>query len=204
MFSKQPPSLQHFSFVCLCGAFHWIPFTIISYATMFSDVPSNPITFAISFTSAYLIHSLILIALTSVFTRLLMSNQKKNQFKTWLQSQMITSCHLRCAKLLSGTEAFCVYLRLLGTKIGKHCSIRAINPVSNPELMPIGAGVHLGDFSRIITGFHSSNGYTWESKLNSPWFSCSKECHPRCTFSCSDEFCTPRRWCVHWITIPSK
>lgn len=68
------------------------------------------------------------------------------------------SCHLRCAKLLSGTEAFCIYLRLLGAKIGKHCSIRAINPVSNPELMSIGAGVHLGDFSRIITGFHSSNG----------------------------------------------
>jgi acetyltransferase-like isoleucine patch superfamily enzyme len=73
---------------------------------------------------------------------------------------MNISCHLRCAKLLSGTEAFCIYLRLLGAKIGKHCSIRAINPVSNPELMSIGAGVHLGDFSKIITGFHSSNGYT--------------------------------------------
>lgn len=72
---------------------------------------------------------------------------------------MTTSCHLRCAKLLSGTEAFCIYLCLLGAKIGEHCSIRAINPVSNPELMSIGAGVHLGDFSRVITGFHSSSGY---------------------------------------------
>jgi len=70
-----------------------------------------------------------------------------------------TSCHLRCAKLLSGTEAFCIYLRLLGAKIGKHCSVRAINSVSYPELMSIGSGVHLGDFSRIITGFHSSSGF---------------------------------------------
>ncbi|KEH30270.1 AMP-binding enzyme [Medicago truncatula] len=159
-FSNQPPSLQHFSFVCICGAFHWIPFTVIAYATMFSEVPSNPITFAITFTIAYLLHGLILIALTAVFTRLLIHNQKQTKFKTWLQCRLNISCHLRCAKLLSGTEAFCVYLRLLGAKIGKHCSIRAINPVSNPELMSIGAGVHLGDFSKIITGFHSSNGYT--------------------------------------------
>ncbi|RDX99010.1 fadD28, partial [Mucuna pruriens] len=158
-FSKQPPSPQHFSFVCICGAFHWIPFTIITYATMFSEVSSNPITFAISFTSAYLLHGFILIILTTAFTRLLKTSQNQTQFKTWLQCQMTTSCHLRCAKLLSGTEAFCIYLRLLGAKIGKHCSIRAINPVSYPELMSIGAGVHLGDFSRIITGFHSSSGY---------------------------------------------
>ncbi|KAK7312416.1 hypothetical protein VNO77_36258 [Canavalia gladiata] len=159
MFSEQPSSLQHFSFVCICGAFHWIPFTIIAYATMFSEVPSNPITFAISFTCAYLFHGLILIMLTSAFSHLFLSNQNQTQYKTWLRSQMIISCHLRSAKLLSGTEAFCIYLRLLGAKIGKHCSIRAINPVSNPMLMSIGAGVHLGDFSRIITGFHSSNGY---------------------------------------------
>lgn len=159
-FSKHPPSLQHFSFVCICGAFHWIPFTVIAYASMFYDVPSNPITFAISFTGAYLLHSLILIILTAVLTRLLIRNQNQTEFKTWLQCRMNISCHLRCAKLLSGTEAFCVYLRLMGAKIGKHCSIRAINPVSNPELMSIGAGVHLGDFSKMITGFHSSNGYT--------------------------------------------
>ncbi|RZB74440.1 Long-chain-fatty-acid--AMP ligase FadD28, partial [Glycine soja] len=158
-FSKQPPSPQHFTFVCICGAFHWIPFTIFTYATMFSEVSSNPIIFAISFTSAYLLHGFILIILTTAFTRLLKTCQKKTQFKTQLQCQMITSCHLRCAKLLSGTEAFCIYLRLLGAKIGKHCSIRAINRVSNPELMSIGDGVHLGDFSCVITGFHSSSGY---------------------------------------------
>ncbi|KAK7262556.1 hypothetical protein RJT34_30130 [Clitoria ternatea] len=158
-FSKQSPSLQHFSFVCICGAFHWIPYTIIAYATMFSDVPLNPITFATSFTISYLLHGLILIILTSAFTHLLISSQNQTQFITQLRNQMTISCHLRSAKLLSGTEAFCIYLRLLGANIAKHCSIRAINPVSNPELLSLGAGVHLGDFSRIITGFHSSSGY---------------------------------------------
>ncbi|CAJ1933275.1 unnamed protein product [Sphenostylis stenocarpa] len=158
-FFNQPPSPQHFSFVCIGGAFYWIPFTIVAYATMFSEVSSNPITFSISFTTAYLLHGFILIILTTAFTRLLKNSQNQTQFKTWLRCQVTASCHLRCAKLLSGTEVFCIYLRLLGAKIGKHCSIRAINSVSNPELMSIGSGVHLGDFSRIVTGFHSWSGY---------------------------------------------
>lgn len=70
------------------------------------------------------------------------------------------ACHLRFAKLLSGTEAFCMYLRLLGAKVGNHCSIRAINAVCDPKLISLGEGVHLGDFSRIVTGFYSSSGYT--------------------------------------------
>lgn len=53
-----------------------------------------------------------------------------------------------------------MYLRLLGAKVGKHCSIRAINAVSDPELVSLGNGVHLGDFSRIISGFYSSSGFT--------------------------------------------
>ncbi|KAL1325323.1 hypothetical protein HN51_035400 [Arachis hypogaea] len=156
---QKPTSLQHFSFMCISGAFHWIPFTIIAYATMLSEFPSSAIVFTISLACAYLLHGLILSILTCFFIRLL-HGQKQNHFKTWLRNQLSLSCHLRFAKLLTGTEAFCVYLRLLGAKIGKHCSIRAINPVSNPELMAIGNGVHLGDFSRIITGFHYSNGYT--------------------------------------------
>ncbi|KAI4338342.1 hypothetical protein L6164_016682 [Bauhinia variegata] len=126
---------------------------------MFSDVPSNPVIFAISFSCAYLLHGLVLSSLSCALTRFLVAGQKQTHFRTWLQNRISTACHLRFAKLLSGTEAFCIYLRLLGAKIGKHCSIRAINPVKNPQLMSIGAGVHLGDFSRIITGFYSSNGY---------------------------------------------
>lgn len=85
---------------------------------------------------------------------------KPNPLKVWLCHRIITASHLRFAKLLSGTEAFCIYLRLLGAVIGKHCSIRAINPVSDPELISIRSGVHLGDFSRIISGFYSTSGLT--------------------------------------------
>ncbi|KAK4407365.1 Long-chain-fatty-acid--AMP ligase FadD26 [Sesamum angolense] len=93
---------------------------------------------------------------------MLMSHEETPQahLKTWLRHRIIVACHLRFAKLLSGTEAFCIYLRLLGAKVGKYCSIRAINPVLEPTLVSIGAGVHLGDFSRIITGFYSSRGFT--------------------------------------------
>ncbi|XP_028780067.1 uncharacterized protein LOC114736418 [Neltuma alba] len=161
-FFSKLPSFQHFSFICLSGAFHWIPFTIIAYATMFSSVPSSSIIFAISFSCGYLLHGLILSSLTCFLTRLLACSRNQTHFKIWLRHRITIVCHLRFAKLLTGTEAFCVYLRLLGAKIGKHCSIRAINPVSNPKLMSIGTGAHLGDFCRIITGFHSSNGYLSE------------------------------------------
>ncbi|XVF69705.1 hypothetical protein PTKIN_Ptkin11bG0103600 [Pterospermum kingtungense] len=157
-FSRNPPSLQHFTFLCMSGALHWIPFTVIAYVTMFASVTLNPASFAISVAVAYFAHGVILCFFTMALTRLLSSNQ--SHVKIFLRHRITIACHLRFAKLLSGTEAFCVYLRLLGAKVGKHCSIRAINPVSDPELVKIGAGVHLGDFSRIITGFHSRNGLT--------------------------------------------
>ncbi|KAL0550754.1 hypothetical protein IC582_009815 [Cucumis melo] len=160
--SQSSPSLQHFSFLCLVGAFHWIPFTVIAYATIFAEVPSNAISFAILFSSMYLFHGIILCILTFVVKNLLTSKPQMEQtpLKIWLCHRITAASHLRFAKLLSGTEAFCIYLRLLGAKIGKHCSIRAINPVSDPELISIRTGVHLGDFSRIISGFYSTNGLT--------------------------------------------
>ncbi|EEF48850.1 conserved hypothetical protein [Ricinus communis] len=160
--SQRPASLQYFSFLCISGAFHWVPLTIIAYATMFVTVALNPIDFAISVAIAYLAHGVILSFLTCTLTHFLSEKQEKKQFhlKTWLRHRITIACHIRFAKLLSGTEAFCIYLRLLGAKVGKHCSIRAINPVSDPESITIGAGVHLGDFSRIIAGFYSSSGFT--------------------------------------------
>ncbi|XP_050221914.1 uncharacterized protein LOC126672059 [Mercurialis annua] len=160
--SQKPASLQSFSFFCISGTFHWVPFTIVAYITMFSAVELNPANFAISFAIAYLAHGLILSFLTCTLTHLLHEKQDKepSHLKTWLRHRIMIACHLRFAKLLSGTEAFCIYLRLLGAKIGKHCSIRAINPVSDPRLISLGAGVHLGDFSRIIAGFYSSSGFT--------------------------------------------
>lgn len=116
-FFQKPVSFQIFSFACICGAFHWIVFTIIEYATMFA--------------CAHLLHGLILTFLACSLNRLL-KVQNQTHLKTWLQNQLTISRHLRFAKLLSGTEAFCVYLLFLGAKVGKHCSIRDINPVLKP------------------------------------------------------------------------
>ncbi|KAL5832110.1 hypothetical protein ACOSQ4_017464 [Xanthoceras sorbifolium] len=159
--AEKPTSPQHFAFLCISGAFHWMPFTMIAYATMFANVPSNPAYFAISVSIAYLLHGLVLSFLTSIVAQFLAGKQdeKQSQMKTWLSNRITIACHLRFAKLLSGTEAFCMYFRLLGAEVGKHCSIRAINPVSCPKQISIGAGVHLGDFSRIISGFYSSTGF---------------------------------------------
>ncbi|CAN0891894.1 Long-chain-fatty-acid--AMP ligase FadD28 [Linum grandiflorum] len=157
--SQEQASLQYFSFFCISGAFHWIPFTIIAYATMpFTLHLSSAVSFAVSLAVAYLVHGLILSILTGIVTHVL-AGRESNHLNSWLRHRLIVSCHLKFAKLLSGTEAFCVYLRILGAKIGRHCSIRAINAVSDPKLIRIGNGVHLGDFSRIIPGYYSSSGY---------------------------------------------
>ncbi|OVA06663.1 AMP-dependent synthetase/ligase [Macleaya cordata] len=157
--SQNPPSLEHFTFLCIAGAFHWFPFTLIAYATIFASVPSNPATFAFSVGITYLVHGLILSVLTGTLTRFLAGkpDSQRTQLKTWFRHRIMVACHFKFTQLLSGTEAICIYLRLLGAKVGRHCSIRAINPVSDPELISIGNGVHLGDFSRIIAGFYSSS-----------------------------------------------
>ena len=123
---QKPPSIQHFAFFCISGSFHWIPYTIFAYAMVFAKVPSNSINFASSIAIAYLAHGMILSFLTCALTRLLDSKQetKQSHLKTWLRHRITIACHLRFAKFLSGTEAFCMYLRLLGAKVGKHCSIR--------------------------------------------------------------------------------
>ncbi|XP_019260816.1 PREDICTED: uncharacterized protein LOC109238793 [Nicotiana attenuata] len=159
LLAQKSPSLQHFSVICLSGAFHWLPFTSIAYMTIISTTSSSPIIFAISVATAYLAHGLILSFLT-IFVNNFLSKSTDDSLRLWLKHRINIACHLRFAKLLSGTEAFCMYLRLLGGKIGKHCSIRAINAVSDPKLISLGDGVHLGDFSRIITGFYSSSGFT--------------------------------------------
>ncbi|KAJ8759599.1 hypothetical protein K2173_008779 [Erythroxylum novogranatense] len=156
--TQEPASLKVFTFICVSGAFHWIPFNITAYAIMFATVPSNPAGSAILVAISYLAHGLILSFFTCTFTHFL-SGENQSHLKTWLRHRITIACHLRFAKLLSGTEAFCVYLRLLGAKIGKHCSIRAINPVSDPDLITIGDGVHLGDFSRMIARFYSTSGF---------------------------------------------
>lgn len=158
---KKPASFEAFVFACIAGAYHWIPFNIIAYVIIFGHLRQHPSNLAISMAIGYSAHGIILTILTSAFAHILSNNQGKKQsvVKIWIQQRIIVACHLRFAKLLSGTEAFCIYLRLLGAKVGQHCSLRAINALSNPELLKIGDGVHLGDFSRIIPGFYSPAGF---------------------------------------------
>ncbi|KAL0459272.1 UNVERIFIED_CONTAM: Long-chain-fatty-acid--AMP ligase FadD26 [Sesamum latifolium] len=159
---QRTPTIEHFMFLCISGAFHWFPLTLVAYANVVSGTSLSPWSFAVSVAAAYSAHGLILILLTCLINYSLSRHEEtpQAQLKTFLRHRIIVACHLRFAKLLSGTEAFCIYLRLLGAKVGKYCSIRAINPVLEPTLVSIGAGVHLGDFSRIITGFYSSRGFT--------------------------------------------
>ncbi|KAK9170077.1 hypothetical protein Syun_002217 [Stephania yunnanensis] len=117
--------------------------------------------FALLVAFGYLAHGLILTLFTKTLLHFLNQEQKllPKNLRMWFQHRLTTACHLRFARFLSGTEAFCMYLRFFGAKIGKHCSIRATNPLTNPELISMGQGVHLGDFCRILTGFYSSGGY---------------------------------------------
>ncbi|KAI3823214.1 hypothetical protein L1987_04651 [Smallanthus sonchifolius] len=157
--SQKPQSLQHLSFLCLCASVHWLPFNAIAYIIIFKDVPATPLTFSITIAIGYLAHGIILTFLTSILHHILSSVKQENHMVMWFCHRLTTSLHLKFAKFLSGTEAFCVYLRVLGAKIGNHCSIRAINPIIDPELVLVGDGVHLGDFSRIVTGFYNKKGY---------------------------------------------
>ena len=105
--SASPPSFQHFTFLCISGAFHWFPFAVIAYTTMFSSSSFSPPYFAMSVAVAYLAHGLILSFLTCIMRRFLAGkpNTKQSHIKTWLRHRVMIACHLRFAKLLSGTEA---------------------------------------------------------------------------------------------------
>ncbi|OWM69223.1 hypothetical protein CDL15_Pgr025410 [Punica granatum] len=165
---QQPPSLQHLIFICISGAFHWVPYTLIAYTIMFLRPPPDLLYFAISLSISYFAHGLILSQFTCILARLLgrKENQSRSRLRQWLSHRITVACHLRFAKLLSGTEAFCVYLRLFGARVGKHCSIRAINAVADPQVISLGAGVHLGDFSKLIPGFYSSDGQYVRDKIS--------------------------------------
>lgn len=163
---EKPCSLQIFNSFCISGAFHWFPFTIVAYATMHNTAPSSALNFSISVAVSYLAHGLILSFLTCTLNSILSKTQvgKKPTIRTWFRHRIVISSHQRFDKFISGTEAFCIYLRLMGAKIGQHCSIRAINSISNPELISIGDGVHLVDFSRIIPGFYFLHWvYLWRN-----------------------------------------
>ncbi|KAL6988687.1 hypothetical protein U1Q18_014443 [Sarracenia purpurea var. burkii] len=119
---------------------------------MLNTALSSAVNFSISVAIAYLAHGLILSILTCALSSVLARAQITKRISTtsWLRHGIIISCHLRFGKFLSGTEAFCIYLRLFGAKIGQHCSIRVINPISSPELISIGDGAHLVGIQGVV------------------------------------------------------
>jgi acetyltransferase-like isoleucine patch superfamily enzyme len=131
------------------------------------ETTKSPVEFALFIAFAYLSYGIIVSLLTSVANKALAtrSGTKKKDMASLIQQRITIAAHLRFAKMISGTEAFCMYLRLLGAKIGRHCSIRAINPVANPQLISIGDGVHLGDFCNIVPGFYSKGFTSAEIKV---------------------------------------
>ncbi|CAI9096365.1 OLC1v1032491C1 [Oldenlandia corymbosa var. corymbosa] len=160
--SQKNLSLQEFGFICIVGAFHWLPYTFVAYSAFFSTGHSSPISFAFMVAAGYVAHGIIF----SIWTCLLSSYLrrkgvlKQKHLELWFSHRLRVACHVRFTKFITGTEAFVIYLRCLGAKIGHSCSIRAINPVLDPELITIGNGVHLGDFSRIVPGYYNQDGYT--------------------------------------------
>ncbi|CAD5168058.1 unnamed protein product [Musa acuminata subsp. malaccensis] len=154
--------LHYFMLACVAGAFHWLPAVVAACASIITEISSGPATSASFLALAYFCHGLVLSLLSGILNRCLAGDRgtQRSHIKTWFLYRVNIACHLRFAKLLTGTEAFCTYLRLFGAKVGRHCSIRAINPVCSPRMISIGDGVHLGDFSRIVTGFYSSDGFT--------------------------------------------
>lgn len=156
---QNPPSLKHFRFFYLAGAFHWFPYTIATYATLFDNSYSGSFTFATTIAIFYICHGLILSLFTCLVNHVVHQKGEMDMMKTCLVHRVNVACHIRFTKFMSGTELFCIYLRRLGAKIGQHCSIRAINPISEPNLISIGNGVHLGDFSRIVPRLYTSSDY---------------------------------------------
>ncbi|EPS72678.1 hypothetical protein M569_02079, partial [Genlisea aurea] len=164
LFHKQQPAIQEFAFACAFGAYHWLPYAVVAYLAILDSIPSNSVNFAIHVAIGYTAYGVILGLLTGslrycVSTRGVVRKSKLSLLLSWFLRRIVVASHTRFAKFLSGTEAFSWYLGFMGAKIGKHCSIRAINAVSDPELLSIGDGVHLGDFSRIVPGYYSLDGY---------------------------------------------
>lgn len=160
--SKNDLSLENFGFFCVAGAFHWLPYTMVAYVSVFNSTPTDPVSSAFLIAASYAAHGFILSFFTCLFNYYLhrQAETKEKYLKSWFAHRLNVSLHVRFAKFLSGTEAFAMYLRLLGAKIGQNCSIRSINPILDPQLISIGDGVHLGDFSRITPGLYSQDGYT--------------------------------------------
>ncbi|OAE25147.1 hypothetical protein AXG93_3217s1640 [Marchantia polymorpha subsp. ruderalis] len=109
-----------------------------------------------AFGAGYLAYGVTLAALTcalkwSVIGSMQEGTSSRNSYRRWFVHALLRATHDRFMSLLQGTEALCIYLRMLGADIGQRVSIRKINAVIDPDLIKLGDDCHLGDFCKIIT-----------------------------------------------------
>ncbi|KAI5057660.1 hypothetical protein GOP47_0027675 [Adiantum capillus-veneris] len=119
------------------------------------------------FIGTYAVYGVILCTITCVLKWCLVGKWKPNKdlspssnagFHLWLVHRLITSAHTKFAMFLSGTEALCIYMRSMGSKVGSMASIRGVNPLTDPDLLNLNAKCHLGDFAKIITSMMNQGG----------------------------------------------
>ncbi|XP_057823992.2 uncharacterized protein LOC131036185 [Cryptomeria japonica] len=161
----------------LAGAFHWPPAILaalvgLNEPTIVLEIVSRilleakilQLAFCVGCT--YIAYGFVLTLMTCILKWCIVGKVKPNGvpvrassnlgLRIWFIHRLLTLCHQRFIQLLSGTEAFCIYLKCLGAKIGSTASIRAINAIVDPDLFQLGSNSHLGDFSKLITATHNN------------------------------------------------
>ncbi|KAL2641753.1 hypothetical protein R1flu_009340 [Riccia fluitans] len=122
------------------------------------------------FGAAYMTYGVMLTALTctlkwSIVGKVREGTSSQFSCRLWLVHTVLRFTHDRFVFLLRGTEAFCIYLRMLGADIGRCVSIRKTNALIDPDLIKLGDGCHLGDFCKIITTENYPGGSFSSAKL---------------------------------------
>lgn len=112
-----------------------------------------------SFGSAYMFYGITLAILTCIIKWSVIGRVDKvisSQYspRLWFLHALLRFTHEKFMNLLQGTDALCLYLRILGANVGHRVSIRKTNALIDPDLLEIGDDCHLGDFCKIITTEH--------------------------------------------------
>ena len=68
----------------------------------------------------------------------------------WASQRLLENALRRAAAPLQGTWLMCMYLRALGAKIGAWATLRMTNPALAPDMLVVGAGVHVGDAANLV------------------------------------------------------
>ncbi|KAK6802439.1 hypothetical protein RDI58_000219 [Solanum bulbocastanum] len=93
------PSLKHIGVFCLARAFHWFPYMIVTYATLFDNSPSGSFTFATTIAIFYICHDLILSFFTCLVNHVFHQKGEMDMMRTCLVHRLNVACHIRIHKI---------------------------------------------------------------------------------------------------------